>query len=267
MDSITIKRPDETEVNQRNVALAIQADKLRVDSTDSYQAAAIFLREIIVPMRKEIKDTFLKPKQAADQAHKVVCAAEKTHLDKVSEAEKIVKEKMGTYHSKVEAERKAQEEEQRKAREEAARKQREAEAEEQRKADEENERRRKEEEDKRIAAAQKLESEGKGAEAEKVLETPVEIEEVAPEPVAAIEVPEIAPVAAPPVAAGVSKRVTWRAEVTDLMTLVKAVASGDAPLECVMAQQVILNQKAEVFKENLTIPGVRAVSDSKMAVR
>jgi len=48
-----------------------------------------------------------------------------------------------------------------------------------------------------------------------------------------------------------------------LLTLVKAIAAGEAPLEAVMANMPYLNGRARVEKGSLKIPGVRVVVDSK----
>jgi hypothetical protein len=60
--------------------------------------------------------------------------------------------------------------------------------------------------------------------------------------------------------AGESKQTYWSAEVTNLVELVAAVASGLAPLSCVEACMPALNALAKAHKEGLKIPGVRAVS-------
>lgn len=74
-------------------------------------------------------------------------------------------------------------------------------------------------------------------------------------------------VAAAPAVKGVSKRKTYSANVVDLMALVKAVAAGQQPIECLQANQTFLNQQAKAFKENLNIPGVELDGKTSRAMR
>lgn len=79
----------------------------------------------------------------------------------------------------------------------------------------------------------------------------------------------IAPtVAAPVAAAGISKRVTYSAEVTDLLALVKAVAEGKAPIEVVQADAKFLGAQARAFKKQGELyPGVQSVATASVAAR
>ncbi len=63
-----------------------------------------------------------------------------------------------------------------------------------------------------------------------------------------------------PRAEGIYYRVTWTAEVTDLMALVQAVALGQAPLKVLQADQGVLNGMARALKESLALPGVHSVA-------
>jgi hypothetical protein len=65
-----------------------------------------------------------------------------------------------------------------------------------------------------------------------------------------------------PKVAGLSSRKNYKAKVTDLMALVKAVAEGKAPLAYVMANEVTLNKMAKALKEQMSIPGVELVEDT-----
>ena len=60
----------------------------------------------------------------------------------------------------------------------------------------------------------------------------------------------------PPKLAGVSQRETYVATVIDLLALVKAVASGQVPVEAVLPNMVYLNREARTQERNLKIPGV-----------
>jgi membrane protein involved in colicin uptake len=81
----------------------------------------------------------------------------------------------------------------------------------------------------------------------------------------AIQAPVVATVKAE--AAGISQRVTWRAEVVDLMILVKAVAAGQAPLSLITVDQTVLRSIVQSRKAETDIPGVRAWADTSIVAR
>lgn len=56
---------------------------------------------------------------------------------------------------------------------------------------------------------------------------------------------------------GPGVRANWQAEVSDLLALVKAVAAGQAPLECVIPNETYLRARAKADKGSAKIPGVR----------
>lgn len=112
---------------------------------------------------------------------------------------------------------------------------------------------RKEAEDAQIAAAEKLEAEGMTAAAEAVLSSPVLTPKIVMEQ--------------PAKSVGVSYRDTYSAEVVDLMTLVKAVAEGKAPICYLTADLVALNGWARSTKGTAEIPGVKVVATTVQARR
>jgi hypothetical protein len=69
---------------------------------------------------------------------------------------------------------------------------------------------------------------------------------------------------ATPAVSGVSKpRDNWKAVIKtdeDFMLLVKAVAEGKAPVQCLEANESFLNNQAKQFMNKLNIPGVVAVN-------
>lgn len=67
-------------------------------------------------------------------------------------------------------------------------------------------------------------------------------------PIVQIETPKVA---------GLTSRDNWRAECTDLMSLVKAVAEGKAPVAYVTANDQVLGKMAKALKEQFVVPGVR----------
>lgn len=97
-----------------------------------------------------------------------------------------------------------------------------------------------------LVQAVALESNGHKAAAEAVIAAPV----VVP----AVFVPKTTPTGF-----GNATRRTWGAEVTDLMALVKAVASGTVPIQALEANTVFLNGQARMLKSALAYPGVRAI--------
>lgn len=83
--------------------------------------------------------------------------------------------------------------------------------------------------------------------------------------------PAVAPlvVALPKLTApsGLTRRVTWSAEVVDLMELVKAVAKGKAPLAYLQADMKQLNTQATALKKEMKIPGVIAKENEGYAAK
>jgi colicin import membrane protein len=75
-------------------------------------------------------------------------------------------------------------------------------------------------------------------------------------------------VAAPAKVAGISGRVNYTAQVDDLMTLIKAVAAGTAPIQCIVADDKFLGAQARAFKKSgLLYPGVTAVAERSLSAR
>jgi hypothetical protein len=66
---------------------------------------------------------------------------------------------------------------------------------------------------------------------------------------------------------GVSSRTTYAAVVTDLMALVRAVAAGQAPIECLQPDEKFLGAQARAFKKSgFIFPGVQAAAHKSLAV-
>lgn len=75
-------------------------------------------------------------------------------------------------------------------------------------------------------------------------------------------------VEAPSKVTGISGRVTYVAEVGDLMALVKAVAAGAAPIEALQADVKFLGAQARAYKkEGPLYPGVMVVAERGIAAR
>lgn len=75
-------------------------------------------------------------------------------------------------------------------------------------------------------------------------------------------------VEAPAKVTGISGRMTYSAEVTDLLALVQAVAAGTAPLEAIQADTKFLGAQARAFKKaGQLYPGVMAVAERSISAR
>jgi membrane protein involved in colicin uptake len=83
------------------------------------------------------------------------------------------------------------------------------------------------------------------------------------------EVVSIAPSVAPPAkVSGISGRVNYTAQVDDFMALVRAVAEGKAPVECICANEKFLGAQARAFKKaGALYPGVTAVAERGISAR
>jgi hypothetical protein len=67
---------------------------------------------------------------------------------------------------------------------------------------------------------------------------------------------------------GISQRMTYGAQVEDLLELVKAVAEGKAPIEAVQADTKFLGAQARAYKKTGPLyPGVWVVSETSIAAR
>jgi len=57
--------------------------------------------------------------------------------------------------------------------------------------------------------------------------------------------------------AGQVSKITYRCVVTDVKALLKAVASGTAPMNCFSLDQGWLDKKAALDKDGFSLPGCR----------
>lgn len=105
---------NEIQVKEQAATLEQQAQTYQIVSNTDYEEAAGFLKRV-KGAESEVK-TYWKPaKDAAAKAHKEICEKEKTMLSICESAEKILKGKMLSFSQKIEAERRAAEEQARKA--------------------------------------------------------------------------------------------------------------------------------------------------------
>lgn len=123
----------------------------------------------------------------------------------------------------------------------------------------EAERKRREEEDRlRLEAeAKALEAmeQGDDTRADEILEQA----EMAPPP--AVYTPP------PAKAQGISQRDNWKAELTDMKALARAVADGKAPVTLLQLNSVVAGQMARSLKDAMSYPGVRFYNDPTIAAR
>ena len=200
---------------------------LVVTDKDSLREAGHALTEI-KEARKRLREVFKPMIDAQKAALKGVRVQYGRFDDPLVECEKNVKHAMGSYMA--EQDRIAKEEA--RAAEEAARK----------KA-----------EDERLKEAELLEAEGKTEEAEQVIEQPP------------VVVPKRVPMKT--TTEGAHTRTIWKAEVLDLMTLVKAIANGDNSIDFIKANTVALNDYARYVKEERIETGIRIYPETIVAAR
>lgn len=110
-----------TEVNVKEKALSVeeQAKAVQVTNNVEYETAAEMLKSI-KSAKKQVNDYWEEPIKKANEAHKALTSKRKEMTDICDAAEKILKRKMITYSQKIEAERRAAEEEARKKAQEEA---------------------------------------------------------------------------------------------------------------------------------------------------
>jgi ATPase subunit of ABC transporter with duplicated ATPase domains len=246
---------DVATLEQEAASLTTEATALAVIDAGSFERASEFLKAVATYI-KRVGDVLDPIVDAAHQAHKIAVRQRDALLGPAKSAKVVLGGRMEAWEQEQarlrrEAEERAQRERERLERE--AREQAEAE---QRRLQAEAETRRLEE-----AAA--LEEAGDREGAERLVAAPVPVATIAPAPV-------FAPrpmVAAPPKVEGVAFRSDWKAEVTDLAALVRAVAAGQAPITLLQANQVALNGMARALKGALNLPGVKAVESRIASVR
>lgn len=219
--------PREQELRSEALAWPDQARALTITDNPTYLKAGEMLTGI-KGLRKQIDDNYGPVIEAAHKAHKAALAAKAAVDTPLSEAEKILKAGMARWHDEQERARKAEE----------ARLAEEA---------------RKREEEARLAEAEVMEADGDAEAAMAHLDTPV----IAP--VVKLERP-----AAP---AGISYRETWRAEVTDKLSVIRFVAQHPEWLHLLDVSMPQANAAARAQRSALAIPGLKAVADRNTAVR
>jgi ATPase subunit of ABC transporter with duplicated ATPase domains len=236
---------------------------VEIDSPEMFQMAGSEL-QAIKAKAKQIEDLRLSLTRPLDESKKRIMDLFRGPLSRLEEAEGLIRKGMLTFQQaereKAERARREAEEQSRRERAEQERQRREAQA---------AERRAREEADAARAA-------GDAAAAEAAEAARQEAAVAAEHATAEIELAEIAPVAIAvfeqPKAVGISTRQNWKAEVTDLKSLViaagKAAEAGDTTLLGYLEPNTkALGQVAKALKGQARIPGVRVYAEEGLAVR
>jgi len=210
-----------------------RAAALVIATHEQYSRAGEFLRAI-KGLRNTIAETFRPHISRAHEAHRALVAEQKKAEAPLIDAETILKAKLVSYD----------EEQERIRRQEEARLRNLARQEEERRHLEQ-------------AAAMEREAAATGdtqlqAEAEALLDTPIET------PVVSVE-------KATPKVAGLSYSERWSAVVTDKTKLVAYVAANPQYLNLVDANMPALNGLARSLKQAMAVPGVQATSTRTVA--
>jgi len=215
-------------VEKEAMSLVTQANAIVISDNASYKTAMDMLPKIKVA-RKVVKNVF---GSVADQAYKAWKAAKDVYNKfeaPLVEAETRLKNDGGKWQY-----------------------------EQQQKADEERRvleaRKEEREEERQKKLAKELAKSGQKELAKAVLEQPIVV--------APIEVKS-----EPPKVEGVSFRENWKAEVIDLKALAKYVLSNPSMINLLLPNMPALNSMAKGMKANMSIPGVKVVSERVVSSR
>lgn len=234
MSKATAAQKQDPEIPDEAQALILEATKtvevaksLTINNNEEYETAASQLSAI----KKKANELDTKRKSMTkplDEAKKKIMDLFRDPIQKLNDAEGFIKRGIASYQHKLEM---ARREEQRKA-DEAARKERE-----------------------RLERhAAKAAEKGRDEKAQEFEERASMVQA----PVVAYEAPKVS---------GVSTRENWKAEVTDLPALVKAVAEGKAPASFLTANMTEINRVAKALRKDADYPGVRVYSETVVASR
>ena len=210
------------EVDQKALSVIEEANLVTVTTSETYTQAG-GLWKSIKDMRKQVEDTFSPIITKAHQAHKEAIAQRDKIMVPLTKAGKTVKYAMEKYDH---------EQEQIRLQEEARLR----------------EIARKEEEERQLAEALEAEQNGEKEEAETIIEAPAHVP------------PVVVQKTTPKLQGGPVYRTIWQHEVVDFKALVKAVASGQAPILALQANDVFLGQQARSLKDTVKFSGVRVFS-------
>ena len=227
--ALTYSQPKASALTQSAERVLAVAKSISVDSNEMAEIAAAELTTIKGRV-KELDEERKRITKPMDDAKKAVMDIYKPAIEKLGQAETILKAAITSFQN-----------EQRRLADLAA-------AEEARKA--------REEAQKLAAKAEKLEAKGKTEDAEAMRN------------VAAMTVAAPVTVAAPTKLAGVSSRKVWKASVTDRAAAIKAMADNPAYQHLLTIDESALNKLAAAMKNpNCPIAGVVFYEDSVISAR
>ena len=226
-NKIVITRPETETLEREARAVIVRAEEIQITTADEH-GVALDMIKALREREKRIAEHFEPSRKALDSAKKEILAARDSLVKPLAEARGVLSDKAVTY----------QQEQERIAREAQA------------KADAEA--RKKEEE--RLAAIKEAEAWSDDEEVERIQTT------VAAPPVKAAP-PAVAKVS------GASSRTTWHAEVVDVGTLINHIAGNPDLHFLVEPNMKALNRIAVAEKENMAIPGVKAVPSTSVVTR
>lgn len=230
---------------QKNDVLK-KAEEMQIATADQCAEAAGFLRSIKF-LKKYISEKIKPTKDVANRIHKTITNLESKLIAPLDLADAKCSAKIISYNK----------EQARIAMVEQERLKKEAEA----KAKADAEAQKKRDEDERLAAAQALEAQGFGEEAQALISEPV------PEPI--VMPVMMAPIVSTQKVDGFNNRKTYKAKVVDMKLFVEAVAKGIQPacLAMLLPNESVLNKMASAMKTQLSIPGVQVVEETGLSVR
>jgi hypothetical protein len=218
--------PNEVEIATNSLTVVDRALSLPTIQTPEDYILAGNLTLAINDFRKEIVAHFKKKKADVDVVKKSILDEERVALAPLDNALSHVEPLIASY---LREERRKKAEAEAKAQEEA----------------------RKRAEEELLARAKKAEDAGNQEAARAILEEPVVLKAVG----------RVAPI---PSVRGIATVEVWKFRVTDFPALVKAVASGDAPMECLTADTVFLTKEAKACKGASPYPGVQFYSEDSV---
>jgi hypothetical protein len=246
--AIAIITPEERAENERTGQdLIADANARTIANAEDFTAAARWLQDVCIPLKKKVQDTFRPRIQQAHALHKGLLEDEKKFLGPIERAELLVRAKLTGYENE-------QRRKQREAEDARQRQQQELEAAERLRVLQENERKRKEAEDRQLAQAVDAEKRGDVETAQRLIEAPVEVPVVAPKPVFAPP----APVLGAPKVAGVSFTDVWDFELENL---------DEVPREYLKLDEQKVRAVVKALKDKTAIPGIKAVSRRSPTVK
>jgi hypothetical protein len=193
----------------------------------SYEIAATHL-QAIKALQAEADETFDPIIKRAHETHKEALAQKKHITDPLTQAEAVLKRSMASY---VQDQERKRLEEERRLREQAE-----------------------------LEAAQAREAEIEEAEAHGA--TVEEVQAIAQSPL------RVSPVITAPVTTrvqGIISREVWKAEVTNLIALVKFVSANPQFISLIQPNTAAINGLARSLRSTMNIPGVRVWSEANIA--